>query len=111
MFLNPSSAGPKSNTQLYATTGMDMRVSHFESGPTAQLPGGVPWGHFYMGTFLGGGVEHRLDESMSLRLEARWFARGRIDGKRPGEPGLDPQFSDATRGHRGAVISIGLIFY
>ncbi len=106
MFLNP-----KSKTQLYATTGMDMRVSHFESGPTAQLPEGVPWGHFYMGTFLGGGVEHRLDKTMSLRFEARWFARGRLDGKKPGEPGLDPEFSQATRGHRGAVLSIGLIFY
>jgi hypothetical protein len=107
MYLNP-----KSRTQLYVTTGMDMRVSHFDDGPNKPLPAATPWGFMYIGTFLGAGVEHRMDKSMSLRLEARWFVRGRTSGKaKPTDAPLDPEFNDATRGAQGAVVSLGLVFF
>lgn len=106
MYLNP-----RSRTQLYVTTGMDMRVSHFEDGPNKQVPGGTPWGFMYMGTFLGGGIEHRMDKTMALRLEARWFVRGRTSGKQPNDAPLDPTFNDSTRGAQGAVVSVGLVFF
>lgn len=106
LYLNPSS-----KTQLYVTTGLDMRVSHFEDGEQKPLPGGTPWGFFYFGSFLGGGVEHRLDKTMALRLEARWFMRGRASGKGPNEPALDETFSKDTAGQRGAVVTLGLTFF
>ncbi|MGZ3455889.1 MAG: hypothetical protein ACXVEF_40160 [Polyangiales bacterium] len=107
---------PKSKTQIFATTGLDMRVSHFDDGVEA-VPAGVPWGHFYMGTFLGAGVEHRMDKTWALRFEIDWFMRGRIDGSRqtygnePPPPPLDPTFSQKTRGYRGTQLSIGLVFF
>lgn len=106
MYLNP-----KSKTQLYVTTGMDMRVSHFDDAPGKPLPGGTPWGFMYFGTFLGGGIEHRMDKSMSLRLEARWFVRGRASGRAPNDPPLDPELNDSTRGIKGATLSLGLVFF
>ncbi len=102
---------PKSKTQLYGTAGMDMRVSHFESGSKELPEGRVPWGAFYFGGFLGAGVEHRLDKSMALRIEARWFVRGRSDSKSSADTAPDPEWSIATRGYRGAVLSLGLVFY
>lgn len=107
MYLNP-----KSRTQLYVTTGMDMRVSHFDDGPNKPLPENTPWGFMYMGTFLGGGVEHRMDKTMALRLEARWFVRGRTTGRaNPKDAPLDPGFNQATKGAQGAVVSLGLVFF
>lgn len=106
MYLNPGS-----KTQLYVTTGIDMRVSHFDDGPNKPLPGGTPWGLMYFGTFFGGGVEHRLDKSMAFRLELRGFMRGRASSKGPNDTPLDPEFNDKTTGARGAVASIGLVFF
>lgn len=106
LYLNPSS-----KTQLYVTTGLDMRVSHFEDGEAKPLPENTPWGFFYFGSFLGGGVEHRIDKTMALRLETRWFMRGRASGKGPNEAPLDPTFSKETAGQRGAVVSLGLTFF
>lgn len=102
---------PKAHTQLFVATGMEMRVSHFEDA-TLQVPDGTPWGHFYMGTFLGGGVEHRVDKTWALRLEADWFARGRVDGQQQqGATPLDPVFSQKTKGYRGIAISLGVLFF
>lgn len=106
MYLNP-----KSKTQLYVTTGMDMRVSHFDDAPGKEVPNGTPWGFMYIGTFLGGGLEHRIDKSMALRLEARWFVRGRTTSKAPNDVPLDPAFNDSTKGAQGAALSLGLVFF
>lgn len=102
---------PKSKTQLYMTTGLDMRVSHFEDAPDKPLPSGTPWGFFYFGSFLGGGIEHRLDKSMTLRIETRWFVRGRASGKGPNAPPLDEEFSKQTAGQRGGILTVGLTFF
>ena len=101
----------KSKTQFYVTTGIDMRVSHFDDGPNKPLPGGTPWGFMYFGTFLGGGIDHRLDKSMALRLELRAFMRGRASSKAPNDAPLDPAFNDATTGARGVTASIGLLLF
>jgi hypothetical protein len=93
------------------TTGMDMRVSHFDDAPNKPIPAGTPWGFMYIGTFLGGGIEHRMDKSMALRLEARWFVRGRTSSKGPNDPPLDPEFNASTRGAQGGVVSLGLVFF
>jgi len=106
MYLNP-----KSRAQLYVTTGMDMRVSHFDDAPGKPLPGGTPWGFMYFGTFFGGGVDYRMDKTMALRLEVRAFMRGRASSKGPNDAPLDPEFNDKTAGARGAVASIGLVFF
>ncbi len=106
MYLNP-----RSKTQLYVTTGIDMRVSHFDDAPGKPLPAGTPWGFMYFGTFLGGGIEHRMDKTMAVRLELRGFMRGRASSKGPNDAPLDPEFNDATRGARGAIASIGLVFF
>lgn len=106
MYLNP-----KSKTQLYVTTGMDMRVSHFDDAPGKPLPSSTPWGFMYFGTFVGGGIEHRMDKTMALRLEARWFMRGRASSKAPNDAPLDPEFNEATRGIKGATVSLGLVFF
>jgi hypothetical protein len=106
MYLNP-----KSKTQLYVTTGMDMRVSHFDDAPNKPLPSGTPWGFMYFGTFLGGGIEHRMDKSMALRLEVAWFVRGRASSKAPNDPPLDKELNDSTRGTKGATVSLGLLFF
>lgn len=106
LYLNPNS-----RTQLYVTTGIDMRVSHFDDAPGKPLPGGTPWGFMYFGTFFGGGVEHRLDKSMAFRLELRGFMRGRASSKGPNDAPLDPELNDSTQGSRGAVASIGLVFF
>jgi hypothetical protein len=102
---------PKSQAQLYVTTGMDMRVSHFDDAPGKELPAGTPWGFLYMGTFLGGGIDYRMDKTMALRFEMRAFMRGRASGKNPNSEPLDPEFNDSTRGSRGAIASIGLVFF
>ncbi len=101
----------KSKTQFYVTTGIDMRVSHFDDGPNKPLPGGTPWGFMYFGTFLGGGIDHRLDKSMALRLELRAFMRGRASSKAPNDAPLDPAFNDATTRARGVTASIGLLLF
>jgi len=98
---------PKSKTQFYVTTGLDMRVSHFEDGVDKSIPTGTPWGFFYFGTFVGGGIEHRLDKTMALRLETRWFMRGRTDNR----TALDPTFSKDTSGQHGGVVTIGFTFF
>lgn len=104
LYLNPAS-----KSQLYLTTGMDMRVSHYEDGATKLVPAGTPWGAFYFGSFLGGGLEHRMDKGMALRLETRWFMRGRASGN--GGQELDPTFAKDTANQRGGVITLGLTFF
>lgn len=106
LYLNPSS-----KSQLYVTTGLDMRVSHFEDNGQKVVPAGTNWGFFYMGSFFGGGLEQRIDKSMALRVEARWFMRGRASGQAQSEPALDPAFSKDTLSERGASLSLGLTFF
>lgn len=106
LYLNPAS-----KSQLYVTTGLDMRVSHFEDGPNKVVPSGTPWGFFYFGSFIGGGVEHRLDKGMALRLETRWFMRGRTGGDGSATHPLDPTFAKETANQRGGVVTLGLTFF
>ena len=103
---------PGSRLQLYSVLGLDMRVSHFESGPNKQIPEGLPWGHFYMGGTMGMGVESRMSKTTALRVELRGFVRGRVDDKESSARiEASPQFADATRSDKGAFLSLGLILF
>ena len=103
---------PGSKLQLYTVLGLDMRVSHFESGPDKKMPEGLPWGNFYLGGSMGGGVETRMSKSTALRVELRGFVRGRVDAKESRDRiEASPQFADSTRTDKGAFLSIGMIFF
>ena len=104
---------PNSKFQLYTVLGLDMRVSHFESGPDKKLPEGLPWGHFYMGGTMGLGIETRMSKLTSLRFELRGFMRGRVDPKGEARDRIEsmPQFADTTRTDKGALLSLGLVFF
>ena len=65
----------------------------------------------YFGTYFGGGVDYRIEKTMAIRLELRGFIRGRASSRASDAAPLDPEFNDSTRGGRGAVASIGLVFF
>jgi hypothetical protein len=97
---------PQSSTQLYVTTGLDMRVSHFEGSDDVVLPAGSPWGFFYFGSYFGGGIEHAVDRSLALRVEARVFTRNRTGDASM----LDGELERQTRSTKGIVLSVGIMY-
>lgn len=103
---------PLSRFQLYTVMGMDMRVTHFDSNDGKVVPADVPWGHFYFGGSAGVGIEHRMTKYNALRVELRGFVRGRLDGAQM-EQALQrfPEFYDSTRTTKGAMLSIGMVFF
>lgn len=101
---------PKSKTQFYATLGFDMRVAHYESGDKV-VPDAVPWGHFYLGTSAGLGIDHRMDKSTALRFEVRGYMRGRTQGQGDALAKVAPTFAQDVKGDRGIAVSIGMVFY
>lgn len=101
---------PKSKTQIFTSLAFDMRVSHFESGDK-EVPDAVPWGHFYLGTAAGLGVEHRMDKATALRLEVRGYLRGRTQGQGDALAKVAPTFAQDVKGDRGVAVSLGMVFF
>jgi hypothetical protein len=102
---------PRSSLQLYSVMGFDMRVSHFESGDV-DLPKNLPWGNFYMGASMGWGIETRWSKGTAFRLELRGFVRGRVDDTTTKTTiESKPEFADATRTTKGAMLTLGLIMF
>ena len=100
----------KSRTQVYSTLSFDMRVSHYETGDVA-VPEVSPWGHFYLGTSAGLGVEHRMDKSTALRVEVKGYMRGRTEGAGLALARVAPTFAQDIKGDRGVAVSVGMLFF
>ncbi len=100
----------KSRTQVYSALSFDMRVSHYETGDVA-VPEVSPWGHFYLGTSAGLGVEHRMDKATALRIEVKGYMRGRTQGAGTALANVAPTFAQDIKGDRGVAVSVGMLFF
>jgi LCCL domain len=97
---------PDSLLQFYTLSGLELRTTHFASGPGRALPTAAPWANLYVGAFLGVGVETRISPKTAMRVELRGFLRGRVD-----DPTPDAAFQAATATNSGANLNVGLAFF